>query len=166
MKLISAGYFSKPHGLKGHLVLFTDFEIDEKINAVFIEKNGSQAPYFIEQFNPHPKGYLVKLEGINSVDEAVKFKNHEVFTEEKHLISEPDDEFELAGFKLIDKTRGEIGVIMGIDENNNNPLILVQCLEKQILLPYQELFITKIIKSKKELYYNAPDGLIDMYLEL
>ena len=59
MKLKPIGYFSKPHGLKGHLILFTSLDFDENMNVVFIESKGSQAPYFIEDMTEFNKGFLV-----------------------------------------------------------------------------------------------------------
>lgn len=163
MKLQTIGYFSKPHGLKGHLVLFTDLDFDVDINVVFIENKGSQAPYFIEEMTEFNKGFLVKLEGINDVNAAAVLKNKEVLADEKFIIEE--DEFEFLNFVLIDKSKGEVGVITGIEGSETNPLIVVNVNGKEILLPFAEDLITKIVKTKKQVFYNAPEGLIDMYLE-
>ena len=163
MKLQTIGYFSKPHGLKGHLVLFTDLDFDVDINVVFIENKGSQAPYFIEEMTEFNKGFLVKLEGINDVNAAAALKNKEVLADEKFIIEE--DEFEFLNFVLIDKSKGEVGVITGIEGSETNPLIVVNVNGKEILLPFAEDLITKIVKTKKQVFYNAPEGLIDMYLE-
>ena len=163
MKLQTIGYFSKPHGLKGHLVLFTDLDFDVDISVVFIENKGSQAPYFIEEMTEFNKGFLVKLEGINDVNAAAVLKNKEVLADEKFIIEE--DEFEFLNFVLIDKSKGEVGVITGIEGSETNPLIVVNVNGKEILLPFAEDLITKIVKTKKQVFYNAPEGLIDMYLE-
>lgn len=163
MKLQTIGYFSKPHGLKGHLVLFTDLDFDVDMNVVFIENKGSQAPYFIEEMTEFNKGFLVKLEGINDVNAAAVLKNKEVLADKKFIIEE--DEFEFLNFVLIDKSKGEVGVITGIEGSETNPLIVVNVNGKEILLPFAEDLITKIVKTKKQVFYNAPEGLIDMYLE-
>lgn len=163
MKLQTIGYFSKPHGLKGHLVLFTDLDFDVDMNVVFIENKGSQAPYFIEEMTEFNKGFLVKLEGINDVNAAAVLKNKEVLADKKFIIEE--DEFEFLNFVLIDKSKGEVGVITGIGGSETNPLIVVNVNGKEILLPFAEDLITKIVKTKKQVFYNAPEGLIDMYLE-
>ncbi len=162
MKLKPIGYFSKPHGLKGHLVLFTNLDFDEAMNVVFLESKGSQAPYFIEEMSEFNKGFLVKLEGINDVNSASVLKNKEVLADEKFIIEE--DEFELVNFTLIDKSKGEIGIITGLEGSDTNPLIVIDVNGKEILLPFAEDLVTKIVKTKKQVYYNAPEGLIDLYL--
>ena len=163
MKLKPIGYFSKPHGLKGHLILFTELDFKNKLNVLFIEQGGSQAPYFIEEFKPFNNGFLVKLEGVNDINAATVLKNKEVLAEEKYTIKE--ESFEYLHFTLIDEIKGEVGVIEGLEGNAANPLLRVLSGEKEILLPFNPEFILKSVKAKKQLFYKAPEGLIDMYLE-
>lgn len=163
MKLKPVGYFSKPHGLKGHLILFTSHDLKKKINALFVQQKGSQAPYFIEELRPHASGFLVKLESVDDVNAASALKNKEVLAEEKFIIEE--DQFEFYGFTLIDERKGEIGVIESLEGNSNNPLLKIVAVGKEILLPFNEDFVVKIIKTKKQVYYKAPEGLIDLFLE-
>ena len=163
MKLIPIGYFSKSHGLKGHLILFTEFDLKNKLDVLFIEQAGSQAPYFIEEIKPFNNGFLVKLEGVNDINAATALKNKEVLAEEKYTIAEKG--FEYLHFTLIDEIKGEVGVIQGLEGNAANPLLKVMAGDKEILLPFSTEFIIKVIKTKKQLHYRAPEGLIDMYLE-
>lgn len=163
MKLTPIGYFSKTHGLKGHLVLKTtsDFKTNN-LQAVFIDLNGSQAPYFIEEMTNFNDGFLVKLETINTVELAAKLKNSEVCIEDKFIIEETD--FEFLDFVLMDKLKGEVGVIKELIDTPGNPLIRIEKDGKEILLPFNADFIEKAVKAKKQLFYNAPEGLIDLYL--
>lgn len=163
MKLKPIGYFSKPHGLKGHLVLFTDLDFDVAMNVLFVENKGSQAPYFIEEMTEFNKGFLVKLEGINDVNAAAALKNKEALADEKFILEQ--ESFELLNFTLIDKEKGELGTIIGLEGSETNPLVVVNVKGKEVLLPFADDLITKIVKTKKQVYYNAPEGLIDMYLE-
>lgn len=163
MKLKPIGYFSKPHGLKGHLVLFTDLDFDVAMNVLFVENKGSQAPYFIEEMTEFNKGFLVKLEGINDVNAAAALKNKEALADEKFILEQ--ESFELLNFTLIDKEKGELGTIIGLEGSETNPLVVINVKGKEVLLPFADDLITKIVKTKKQVYYNAPEGLIDMYLE-
>ncbi|MBP7808367.1 MAG: hypothetical protein KA163_03650 [Bacteroidia bacterium] len=163
MTLKPIGYFSKPHGLKGHLILFTEFDFKGKVNVVFIEQSGSQAPFFVEEFKPFQNGYLVKLETINDINAANTLKNKEVLAESKFIIKEK--EFEYLNYTLIDELKGEVGQIEGLEGNAANPLLRVISGEKEILLPFSEDLIIKAVKAKKQLFYKAPEGLIEMYLE-
>ena len=163
MTLKAIGYFSKTHGLKGHLILFTETEFKKKPNAVFVELNGSQAPYFVEEIKAFNNGFLVKLETINDINAASALKNKQVFADEKFVLKEKG--FEYMNFTLIDEIKGEVGQIAGLEGNTANPLLKVISGEKEILLPYSDEFVVKAVKAKKQLFYRAPEGLIDMYFE-
>jgi 16S rRNA processing protein RimM len=163
MTLKPIGYFSKPHGLKGHLILFTEYDFKNKPEVVFIEQAGSQAPYFIENIKPFNNGFLIKLEGVNDINAASVLKNQEVLADEKLIIKEKG--FEYLNFTLIDELKGEVGRITGLEGNAANPLLIVGTGEKEILLPFSEELIMKVVKTKKQLFYKAPEGLIDLYLE-
>ncbi len=162
MKLRPIGHFSKPHGLKGHLILFTEFDLKNKLKVIFIEQSGSQAPYFIEEFKPFNKGFLVKLEAVNDVNAANLLKNKDVLAEEKFIIEE--ESFEYLNFLLIDEEKGEVGLIQGLTGSDANPLFVIVKDGKEILLPFSDEFVTKIVKTKKQIFYKAPEGLLDLYL--
>ena len=63
MELTEIGYFSKTHGIKGHLILKSerDFYFEE-VKAVFIERGGSKAPYFISELRETNSDLLLLLE--------------------------------------------------------------------------------------------------------
>ncbi len=163
MNLKEIGYFSKTHGLKGHLQLQlkSDFDI-ENCQALFIEINGSQSPCFIEEFRESKNSFVVLLEEINSIENAAKLVGKTVSVDEKLLFA--DEGNLLLGFKVIDKMKGELGLITEIIDNGINPLIQIKHKDKDLLLPLNEDFIEKLDEKAKILYYQAPEGLIDMYL--
>jgi 16S rRNA processing protein RimM len=164
MKLKPVGYFSKPHGLKGHLILQSSFDFKKTLKAFFIEKGGSQAPFFIEEIKPFKEGFLIKLEGINRIEEATTLKNKEVLAEEKFIIRD-ESTFPYSGYTLIDHHKGEIGIIEELIDTPGNPLLRISAFGKEVLLPYNEHFIDKINKAEKQVLYNAPEGLIDMFMQ-
>jgi 16S rRNA processing protein RimM len=163
MDLQPIGYFSRTHGLKGHLVLNPSCDIEaDHLKALFIEIGGSQAPYFIEEIKDFSSGWLVKLEGVDIVDTAAKLKNKTVLAETKFIIQ--DRVFEYLYFTLVDAEKGEIGVIEELIDTPGNPLLKVVRAGQEILLPFNADFIQKIKKKEKQLLYNAPGGLLDLYL--
>jgi 16S rRNA processing protein RimM len=163
MQFKSVGYFSKTHGLKGHLVLFSQADFDfGSTTAIFIEQGGSQAPYFVEEMKPFNDGLLVKLEGINSIEEAGKLKNKTVLVDSTFV--EEEEEFEFLNYTLIDKQKGEIGKVEEFINDTGNPLLRINRAGQEILLPFNEDFIEKIKKKEKQILYNAPEGLLELYL--
>jgi 16S rRNA processing protein RimM len=169
--LYCVGYFSKLHGYKGELTgtLDTDNVRDYvSLKHIFIEIKGQLTPYFVELIEYKTNSTVkVKLEGIESEEKARLLLKSSIFINKTDM-SESDQNRaslrEIVGFKVIDDEKGEIGTVQRIEEINNNPLIVINSEKKEILLPLNEDFIQKIDQQKKVLFVQAPEGLIDFYL--
>lgn len=164
MELETVGYFSKTHGLKGHLVLRADrdFYIDET-KVVFTDSQTGKAPHFITEIKEANSGLIVLMEDIDVVEKARAFIGKRVYID-KQLIAETEDEFEWAGFELIDKQHGSLGKIEGMSDNGEQVLLNLKYKGKELILPLVEEFIEKIDQPNKKLFYTAPEGLIELYL--
>ncbi|MBL7931654.1 MAG: hypothetical protein JNL60_07125, partial [Bacteroidia bacterium] len=67
MDLKQIGYFSKTHGVKGHLILKSDLYFDQDLKALFLEtQGGGKAPYFISEIKETNQGLIMLLEEITS----------------------------------------------------------------------------------------------------
>ena len=64
----------------------------------------------------------------------------------------------LIGFTVVDRTYGDIGKVTAIDDSTVNTLMAVG----DRLIPAQEAFITKIDNTKKIIYTQLPEGLLDI----
>jgi 16S rRNA processing protein RimM len=164
MELTSVGYFSKTHGIKGHLVLKTDALFDPaEIKAVFIQAGGSKAPYFVVEFKETNDSVMFLLEEINSVEKAKLLTGKEVFIESR-FIEEDEAAENWNGFELIDATVGSLGEIIETSDNGEQVLVSVLYQNKEVILPLVDDFITRIDEENRKIFYEAPEGLIDIYL--
>ena len=79
---IDIGEFIKPHGILGELLfnlynpLSNIMDLDCEL---FIKENGSYQKLEIEKIRPVNKGYLIKLNGVDSIESAEKFKRMTVY---------------------------------------------------------------------------------------
>jgi 16S rRNA processing protein RimM len=71
---------------------------------------------------------------------------------------------EIIGFRVFDTTRGAIGVVEDVIDMTANPLLQINLNGTEILVPIFDGLIQKVERKKKELYIQAPEGLIDLYL--
>ena len=67
---------------------------------------------------------------------------------------------------MIDKVHGPIGNVVKILEHKTNPMFEINFEGKEILIPKQDRFFERIDWDEEIVYLNAPEGLIDMYLNL
>lgn len=162
------GYISKTHGLKGHVILRLNelVRIDEEsIKSVFLEINGSQVPYFIEECRPNNTGYILKLETIDVVDTSKKLIGKKAFALSDFILEEEESLNEFIGYTIIDSKLGNIGVISDIDEKTDNVIVkVIHPTGTEIILPFNDDFIIEIDDDLRTIEFNAPEGLIEMYL--
>jgi 16S rRNA processing protein RimM len=163
------GYISKTHGLKGHLILRLNelVRIDEEgIKSIFLELNGSQVPYFIEECRPNNAGYIIKLETIDVVETSKKLIGKKAFALTDFILEEEESLKEFIGYTIIDSKLGNVGIISDVDEKTDNVIIKVMHPSgKEIILPFNNDFIIEIDDDLKTIEFNAPEGLIEMYLQ-
>jgi 16S rRNA processing protein RimM len=163
------GYISKTHGLKGHVILRLNelVRIDEEaIKSIFLELNGSQVPYFIEECRPNNAGYILKLETIDVVDMSKKLIGKKAFALTDFILEEEESLNEFISYTVIDSKLGNIGIIADVDEKTDNVIIkVVHPSGVEIILPFNDDFIIEIDDDLKTIHFDAPEGLIDMYLQ-
>ena len=163
------GYISKTHGLKGHVILRLNelVNIDEEnIKSIFLELSGSQVPYFVEECRPNNTGYILKLETINHVDTSKKLIGKKAFALTDFILQADDSVTEFIGYTIIDSRLGNIGIISDIDEKTDNVIIkVVHPTGAEIILPFNDDFIIEIDDDLKTIEFNAPEGLVEMYLK-
>lgn len=98
-EVFKIGQFAKPHGIKGELSLVTNSDVLEDAEDPYIvcEMDGILVPFFVEDFRYKTDTVvLVKLEDVNSEEDARMFVGKEVF----YPLDAVDEE-DLVGLSLI-----------------------------------------------------------------
>jgi len=169
METEEIGYISKTHGLKGHVILRLNelINIDEEaIKSIFLDINGSQVPYFLEECRPNNTGYIIKLETIDSVDTSKKLIGKKAFALTDFILENDESLKEFIGYAIIDTKLGNIGNILEVDEKTDNAIVkVIHPSGVEIILPFNDDFIIEIDDDLKTIEFNAPEGLIEMYLQ-
>ena len=166
------GKVTKTHGLKGEITIKLDVvnPSDFKdLKYLLIEQNKNLIPYFIENQKISGDKMFVQLQDVKTMEQAVVFLGKGVFLPNELLPELDDDDFyfkEIIGFTLIDEQKGEVGVISDVLEYPTQAVIQVMKDGKEILIPVHDDILQKVNKKAKTLTVNAPEGLIDMYLNM
>jgi len=167
------GKIAKLHGFKGEVSLLLDVTNPEdysSLDAVFIDINNNLTPFFIASIQLRNKGFAtVKFDGVNDENAAKAIVRKDVYLPAEILPELKGNRFydhEVEGFTVIDEMKGDIGVLEQVIDLKVNPLLQIMKDDKEILVPLLEGLVKKVDRTKKELYISAPEGLIDLYLEL
>ena len=159
------GKFLKPHGTKGEIGLQGDtFTLDEGCDFVACDIDGILVPFFFESTRPKSNDTLiVKVERMESADEVRYLTNREAFIPRKWV--EESEEISLGyfiGFKATDRTLGDIGEIVEIDDSTMNTLFVLEMDDEEILIPAQEEFIVDIDHDGQTIVFDLPQGLVSL----
>jgi len=162
------GHVIKPHGIKGALKVFLDVDFPEKYNnleSVFVEKDQKLIPFFIRDIQLKPSFALVSFEEVNTFEEAQELKAATLFLPLSQLPKLEKGKFyyhELIGYNVEDINLGKLGVIKSINSTTAQDLLIMDYMEKEVLIPYNHEIVTEI--KNRTIYTLLPDGLIDLYL--
>ena len=166
------GKITKTHGLKGEITIKVDVANPSDfsdLRYLLIEDRDNLIPYFIDYKKISGDKMFVQLQDVQKVEQALTFIGKAVFLPNELMPQLADDEFyykEIVGFKLIDVAKGEVGEISDVLEYPTQAVIQVLKDGKEILIPIHDDIIQKVNKKDKSLTVKAPEGLIDMYLEM
>ena len=162
------GVFNKPHGVKGELSFtFTD-DIFDRVDGEYLIclLDGILVPFFIEEYRFRSEtSALVKLENVDTAEQARKFTNVEVYFPLKFVEEDDSDDIPtwgyFVGFQVKDIHHGDLGEIVAVDDSTMNVLFSIERPDgEEILLPAHEEFIVKLEKKKRRLTVEVPEGLL------
>jgi 16S rRNA processing protein RimM len=156
---------------KGELLIKLDTDEPEaytEMESVFVDINDNLVPFFIVKSSLHRSSLLrVRFEDIDTEAEADDLIKCDVYLPLTMLPELEGDKFyfhEIIGYTAVDVNYGNIGIIKGINDNSSQALFEIDSNGKEILIPVNDDFISKVDKKNKTIHLDTPPGLIDLYL--
>lgn len=162
------GIINKPHGVHGELLFTFDDDIFDQVDADYIVclMDGILVPFFFESYRFRSDSTaLIKMEGIDTEQQARRMTNVEVYFPKEHAEKLDDNELTwnyFVGFLIKDINKGEIGKITDVDDSTINTLFVVDHKGTEVLIPAQEDFIVDLNRKKKVITMHLPEGLLEL----
>ena len=162
------GLINKPHGVHGELLFTFEDDIFDRMEADYIicMMDGILVPFFFESYRFRSDSTaLIKLEGIDTEQQARRMTNVEVFFPKEHVEELEDNELiwsYFVGFLIKDVNEGEIGKVIDVDDSTINTLFVVDHNDTEVLIPAQEDFIVDLDRKKRIITMQIPVGLLDL----
>lgn len=163
------GNITKPFGYKGQMVFYLDVDSPQDyadLDSAFVETKTGLVPYFFKVDNINGNKAIVTFEDLTP-DEAHALAGHDLYLPLDLLPKLSGNQFyfhEVTGFRVIDSQHGDIGTLQSIIEYPAQPLFQINKDGKEILIPVIDPVIKQVDRENKTLYLEAPNGLIDLYL--
>ncbi len=165
------GKIVRKYSFKGELLAKLDTDQPEQyidMDSVFIDFGPSLVPYFIEASQLHKSTLLrIKFEDIDTEEDADDMIGAGLYLPLDLLPELTGDQFyfhEVVGFTAIDKDFGEIGTITYVNDSNTQAIFEIDRDGSQVLIPMVDDFIKKVDRENKQMHFELPEGLIDLYI--
>lgn len=164
---LEIGQIVNTNGIKGFLKInpFTDdIKRFNKLKTIYIVTKKELTEFTIEEVKYNKNMVLLKLKGIDSIEEAEKYKNCYIKINKKDIVKLPKDSyfiFDLIGCKVYTQNQEFLGEVDDIFSTGSNDVYVVKDEKgKQILLPAIASVIKQIDIKDKKIVINLIEGLI------
>ena len=167
IEYLEIGQIVNTSGLKG-IVKVNPFTDDitrfEKLKTILVDKNGILVEYEIEQVRYHKNMVMLKLKGIDNIDQAEKLRNFYIKINRKDAVKLPKDSYfivDLLGLEVYTSENELLGKVDDIFPTGSNDVYVVKNeLGKQILIPALKTVIKNIDLENKKITVDLPEGLV------
>lgn len=167
MEYIEIGQIVNTNGLKG-VVKVNPFTDDigkfEDLKYVYIQLKNELKKVKIEQVRYNKNQVLLKLEGIDSIEEAEKYRNFYLKTEKESQEDLGEDTYyivDLIGLDVYSDKNEYLGKIEDVFPTGSNDVYVVKDnLGKQILIPAIADVVKEVDLKNKKMIINLIPGLI------
>ena len=154
--LITLGKIVRPHGVKGDvkvILSLNDLSFLNKTDVVYINNQ----PYTIQNVKQVSDGIALKLEGINSMNDAENYRNKDVCVERKYLPQLEENEFyaeDLIGCTLYFENNKEVGKILDIQNYGATDILVIKDGTEEYLCPFLNNLIVDADLTNKKIVIN------------
>ncbi len=166
-EMLEIGQIVNTFGVKGmvKIVPYTDdIKRFDNLKEIYIVRKNKKDKYEIEEVKYHKNMVLVKLKGIDTMNDAELLKQSMVQIERKDAIDLDEDTYfivDLIGLKVVTDDNIELGNIVDIYNTGSNDIYVVKDeLGKQVLLPAIADVILNIDMENKVITVHLIKGLV------
>ncbi len=154
MKYIYVGKIVNTHALKGEVRIISDFEYKDRVfnkdNLLYVGYDKDELK--VESYRKHKQFDMVKLYGIDHINDVLKYKGSDVYIGEESLNLKENEILvsDLTNYEVYNNDE-YVGKIEEYRCDNGNKLIKVN----NKYIPYNNNFILKYDKINKRIYFNG-----------
>ena len=163
---LAVGLLRKPHGLRGDLLMeiYTDFP-DRIRPGTSLFAGDKHQPLKITRRRPHNDGLILGFEGINTPEEAGRYRATVVYVHTTDRPALPEGEYyhhEIIGLTVVDEAGKTLGELIEIIVTGANDVYVVKPAQgSDILLPALKEVILSVDLSAKTMRVHLLPGLLE-----
>lgn len=168
--LFLLGKLTKPFGFHGELVLWIDADDPQHYHPLasfWVETAQGLVPQFVKSMRPHGDRFVVRLEGVDSEEQAAKWAGKSVYLPLSDLPELSENQFylhEVVGWETRHLETGESGgTVLRVLEHGPYPLLETEWEGNKALLPLPAEIPIRVDRAERVLWLVWPEGLLDVF---
>jgi 16S rRNA processing protein RimM len=158
------GFLRRPHGVSGEIIMdiHTDFPDRIKSGKKVLVGEKHQ-PLTLDTVRPHSNGLLVSFRGVDTPEDAGKYRNQWVYVKAAEAAPLPDGQYykyQLVDLDVVEDTGNPLGKLVEIIETGANDVYVVKNeAGKEILLPAIPAVVLNIDMQQRVMKVHLLEGL-------
>ncbi len=163
------GKVVRPHGIEGALRIESYAQSEESfLNAGTVllrSSSGETREYAVASVRPHKNILLMKLEGLNTLEEAETYRGATILIKRDCLPREGEEEYfwhELIGLEVYLSGGDYVGILKHILPTGSNDIYVVQEGRSEVLIPAIHDVVKEIDLINNRMVISEVEGLLDL----
>jgi 16S rRNA processing protein RimM len=164
-ELVLIGRVVKPQGRRGEVLVHPLSDRPDRFpsleTAFLTGPDGAARTVRVSSSWPHKGRHVLKLEGVDSIDEAERLRGLELRIGEDELAPLPEGSFyhhELTGLRVADRAGVEIGVVEDVMETGAGaPILVVRGSGGETLVPFVVDFVKNVDLAGARIIIERPE---------
>ncbi len=161
---LAIGFLRRPHGVQGEIIMDVHTDFPERVKpgrkVLVGEKH---QPLTFDTVRPHGDGLLVSFRGVDTPEDAGRFRNQWVYVKASDVPPLPEGQYyqyELIGLDVVEDNGNPLGKLVEIMETGANDVYVVRDESgKEILLPVIPSVILNRDMDRRLLTVHLLEGL-------
>lgn len=166
MKKYRIGQMVNTHGLRGDMKIYslTDYpERFEEIEYIFFEEEDCK--YYIDRVKYHKQMPIIKIKGIDTIEQAEKFRGKTLYIDEQNVRELEEDEYmisDLIGMEAFLEDGTVLGKVENVLPYTANDIYVVRSDDgKEYMIPALKIFVPVLDIKNKKMIIKAMEGLLE-----
>lgn len=167
--LVPLAKVTKAHGLKGefraHPPAGSSENLQQVADVVLRKPGGAQRVFAVESARPRPPFVLMKLTGLERIEDVEPWIGAEVCVRRETLEALPEGDFywhELTGMAVVNHDGRDWGRVEGLFATGSNDVLVVRQGSRERFIPYTDDAIASIDKDARTIVLANLPGLEDL----
>jgi len=166
--MVLIGRVVRPQGRHGEVVVHPLTDRSDRFatlaRAWVADEDGGAHEVKVTSSWPHKRRYVLKLEGVESIDDAERLRGRDLRIAEEELEALPDGSYyhhQLSGLRAVDEAGEPVGVVESVMETAGEARVLViQGPEGELLLPFASTFVRRVDLGGGRIVIARPEYVV------